>query len=214
MTEQTTPTQEQLDAQRAIQEQAVNLFNAVHSNPLQAVIAWMLAAQQISAKREFLPKSFKFQLGMIMEEVSELASRFDDTVFSPALKAELHANAERLKSKDTTDEGVYKALKNNPENAKKILDDLLDTIWVTVGAAAAGGFAVQEGWDEVARANFEKFSLCDSPNHTPHGCPECGGLAMKAVRDANGKVVKPAGWREPDHSNFLPAGLVDPLNIT
>jgi predicted HAD superfamily Cof-like phosphohydrolase len=61
-----------------------------------------------------------------------------------------------------------------------MLDADMDLIWVTLGSARAQGANAGYAYHLVSEANWAKF---------PNGV---------VTKDANGKVVKPAGWLEPD----------------
>lgn len=67
----------------------------------------------------------------------------------------------------------------------ELLDGVLDTGWVSIGAAHAMSHNPRGAFEEVARANFDK---------TPNGV---------VTRDAGGKVMKPVGWRGPDLAPFV-----------
>lgn len=62
-----------------------------------------------------------------------------------------------------------------------IADGLADLIYVSIGTALAYGIPLERVWDAVHAANMAKLG--------PDGKP---------IRDAGGKVVKPAGWTPPD----------------
>jgi predicted HAD superfamily Cof-like phosphohydrolase len=66
-----------------------------------------------------------------------------------------------------------------------LLDADVDLAWVTIGSMLSQGADVLGAMKEVARANLDKF---------PNGA---------VTKDANGKVVKPNGWRGPDLSPFV-----------
>lgn len=70
-------------------------------------------------------------------------------------------------------------------NYEKLMDGMIDTAWVSMGAAWSFGDCYG-AFTEVIRANMNKF---------PDGV---------AVRDANGKIMKPACWREADLSPYVP----------
>lgn len=67
-----------------------------------------------------------------------------------------------------------------------MLDADIDLAWVTVGAALSAGADVLGAMREVARANLDKIG--------PDGA---------VLKDANGKVQKPLGWRAPDVTPFI-----------
>lgn len=62
------------------------------------------------------------------------------------------------------------------------LDAICDSIWVLVGLARSMDLPLEWGWDAVAISNARKVD------------PELG----KVMRDGNGKIQKPMGWKPPD----------------
>lgn len=67
-----------------------------------------------------------------------------------------------------------------------MLDADIDLAWVALGGAYSLSTNTTGAVDAVIDANFAKF---------PDGV---------VTRDANGKIVKPAGWRSPDMTPFVP----------
>lgn len=67
-----------------------------------------------------------------------------------------------------------------------MLDADVDLAWVTIGSALSQGADVLGAMREVARANLDKIG--------PDG---------SVLKDENGKVKKPVGWRGPDNSPFV-----------
>ena len=64
----------------------------------------------------------------------------------------------------------------------EVLDAICDSIWVLVGLAKTMDLPVEWGWDEVTITNLKKIDA------------ELGTV----MRDENGKIMKPPGWRAPD----------------
>ena len=62
------------------------------------------------------------------------------------------------------------------------LDAVCDSIWVLVGLARSMDLPIEWGWDAVAISNARKVD------------PQLGTV----IRDENGKIQKPIGWRPPD----------------
>jgi predicted HAD superfamily Cof-like phosphohydrolase len=62
------------------------------------------------------------------------------------------------------------------------LDAICDSIWVLVGLARVMDLPIDQGWDAVTISNLRKVD------------PELGTV----IRDENGKIQKPQGWRPPD----------------
>jgi predicted HAD superfamily Cof-like phosphohydrolase len=67
----------------------------------------------------------------------------------------------------------------------ELLDANIDLAWVSLGAAFSEGADVAGACNEVARANLDKF---------------VNGVAL---RDSNGKIMKPEGWCPPDMHAFI-----------
>lgn len=63
-----------------------------------------------------------------------------------------------------------------------ILDAICDSIWVLIGLGRVINLPLEWGWDEVTITNLKKID------------PGLGTV----IRDENGKIQKPFGWRAPD----------------
>lgn len=62
------------------------------------------------------------------------------------------------------------------------LDAICDSVWVLIGLAKVMDLPMDWGWDEVTITNLKKID------------PQLGTV----IRDENGKIQKPFGWRPPD----------------
>lgn len=93
--------------------------------------------------------------------------------------AHLHALGDMFK------EGVFDEGVGRVERAA-LLDADIDLAWVTIGSALSQGADVLGAMREVARANLDKIG--------PDGT---------VLKDENGKVRKPEGWRPPDLTPFV-----------
>lgn len=139
-------------------------------------------------------------IGLQLEEMAEKL----DAVF-PQFVGELVLSEIRALS------SAFKcgALDAHVENADRaaMLDADIDLAWVTIGSALSQGADVDGACREVARANLAKLVACDEQHLGTDrpliDCPKCGGHLMYAVKDGNGKVTKPAGWRAPDLTPFV-----------
>lgn len=69
----------------------------------------------------------------------------------------------------------------------EILDAIIDILVVTIGAGNSMGADVEGAWHEVMQTNFAKID------------PETG----KVRKRADGKVLKPEGWKAPELKQFL-----------
>lgn len=67
------------------------------------------------------------------------------------------------------------------------LDALIDIMVVTVGALHSLGANSEGAWNEVMNTNFAKIDR----------------VTGKVIKRADGKVLKPEGWRPPDLGKFL-----------
>lgn len=67
------------------------------------------------------------------------------------------------------------------------LDALIDILVVTIGAIHSAGFDAQGAWNEVMNTNFAKIN------------PDTG----KVDKREDGKVLKPADWKEPELNPYL-----------
>jgi predicted HAD superfamily Cof-like phosphohydrolase len=71
----------------------------------------------------------------------------------------------------------------------EMFDALLDLVYVAMGTADGLGWDWQAGWDRVQAANMSKVRA------------ERDGANSK--RGSGFDVVKPAGWKAPDHSDLV-----------
>ena len=67
------------------------------------------------------------------------------------------------------------------------LDALVDILVVTIGAIRAAGWDGEAAWKEVMDTNFAKID------------PDTG----KVIKRADGKVLKPEGWKAPELAQFV-----------
>lgn len=149
-------------------------------NEFQATTNWFAAAPQQPAEPVLLLDQVCFYLGMQLEELTEKLELLD--IMGPSFIEELKAQATAFKRKDPQAlASVDRAIHANPE---KWVDADYDNIWVTLGAVRALGIDPRLGYAKVSRANWNK-RWPDGEFHLDH----------------NGKVVKPEGWREPDHTS-------------
>jgi predicted HAD superfamily Cof-like phosphohydrolase len=89
----------------------------------------------------------------------------------------------------------------------EIADALADLQYVLLGAAVSFGIDLEPVWDAVHGANMEKFKQCactqEGDGDAALRCSICNGQGYIAIRDAGGKVVKPAGWQPADIAKVL-----------
>lgn len=71
-------------------------------------------------------------------------------------------------------------------DAEEIVDSLIDLCVVAIGTLDAYDVDAQEAWEEVLRANMNKRVGVKASRPNPFGLPD---------------LIKPEGWRGPDHSN-------------
>ena len=67
------------------------------------------------------------------------------------------------------------------------LDACFDMMWVIIGYMKARGWDCEQAWDEGAKSNLSKID------------PTTGMV----TRRADGKIMKPEGWKPPDFAKFV-----------
>jgi len=67
------------------------------------------------------------------------------------------------------------------------IDACFDMIWVIVGYMHSRGWDCEGIWDEGAKSNISKIDA----------------KTGKLLKRADGKVLKPEGWKPPDFSKFV-----------
>lgn len=70
----------------------------------------------------------------------------------------------------------------------KLLDGLVDLVYVALGTAHVYGLPFDEAWDEVQRANMSK---------------ERAERKEQSLRGSTYDVIKPEGWMPPDVAGIL-----------
>lgn len=137
----------------------------------------------------FDPRQATMYLGLCFEELGELVA---------AVATGCITETERLQTLELADglkivAGNFKSgmqtgdLGRAALGSEEVLDGAIDLAWVALGLVFSMSPNAGGAIAEVARANLDKF---------PNGV---------AVRDANGKWVKPLNWRGPDLSPFMPS---------
>ena len=86
--------------------------------------------------------------------------------------------------REETDE-LEEAIQDNDKVEQ--LDALIDILVVTMGAVRAAGWDGEAAWKEVMDTNFAKID------------PTTG----KVIKRADGKVLKPEGWKAPELAQFI-----------
>jgi len=83
----------------------------------------------------------------------------------------------------------YGELKEAIEASDKVeqLDALVDILVVTMGAIRAAGWDGEAAWKEVMDTNFAKID----------------STTGKVRKRADGKVLKPEGWKAPELAQFI-----------
>lgn len=137
------------------------------------VLAFMRAADQTTL--QYNVRQIALYTGLQLEELGEKL----EAIGMPSRGAELKALGMRFKT------GVLDSFVETADR-KALLDADIDLAWVTLGSAASQGANVAGACGEVSRANIDKI-----------------GEDGKVLKDENGKIQKPAGWPEPDLSDFI-----------
>jgi phosphoribosyl-ATP pyrophosphohydrolase len=69
----------------------------------------------------------------------------------------------------------------------EICDACFDLMWVIVGYMKSRGWDCEEIWDEGAESNLSKIDP----------------VTLKVKKRADGKILKPEGWKPPDFAKFV-----------
>jgi predicted HAD superfamily Cof-like phosphohydrolase len=130
----------------------------------------------------FDPRAVALHTGFQLEELAEKLAAIGASDPSDALKylaARMQTRGRELKRGDY-DDAVAAA------DRHELLDGDVDLMVVSVGSMMSQGADVQGACGEVNRANLAKI--------LPDG---------SVLKDANGKIQKPAGWTAPDLHPFM-----------
>lgn len=143
----------------------------------------VLKFNHIAGKKgnEFSVRDTSLYVGLILEEVAELIESIDGNELGK-LHTALEYHSKRFKQGDF-DRYVEKI------NRVDALDACVDIAVVAVGGASALGADVDGACHEVADSNLSKYELKDGE--------------YVVLRDANGKIMKPASYRPPELKKFL-----------
>jgi predicted HAD superfamily Cof-like phosphohydrolase len=134
---------------------------------------------------QFNPQQATMYLGLQCEELAEQLEVVAQGSLDNAGSRDLYQAAEMLKRLSSAfKQGFHMGAVMRCTHTD-LLDGALDTAWVAFGTALSISLHADAAWREVARANFDKY---------PDG---------KVIRDANGKIQKPVGWRGPDLLPFV-----------
>lgn len=94
------------------------------------------------------------------------------------------------------------AVDENINTLVDMADGAIDTIYVVLGLLNTIGIPAGEVWDIVQRTNVDKAIVCmncggSGKENGAEECTECNGTGRKIKRRADGKILKPEGWKEP-----------------
>lgn len=95
---------------------------------------------------------------------------------------------EAAEFRDASYEAQYADSLDDLETAQlRMIDAVVDLVYVSIGALVAAGVDMDPFWDEVHSANMRKVD------------GSCGPIVFNAL----GKVSKPEGWYGPDNLRIL-----------
>lgn len=158
----------------------VNGYHAVES-----VLAFNRIGQSVPPGKHFNADRVGFHIGMQCEELAETLKAVAGGAVSPRER-------EAVMHVVTTLDTMGKSLKAGNHmgsvlraNREELLDGAIDVLVVTLGSMMYQTPAFVEAIGEVLKANAFKF---------PDGV---------ATRDANGKIMKPAGWQPPNLALYV-----------
>jgi hypothetical protein len=126
-------------------------------------------------------------------------------------------NVELFRDLDRLEQGAF-----SREITARVLDNIIDSIYVLAWSAVLLNLPFNPAWRAVQIANMKKFPTCEICNGKGCERPEietgrafnyqgeeitinvrCMGGRWVARNAANGKVIKPNGWQEPEIFNIL-----------
>lgn len=152
-------------------------------NLLTIVRTFMETAGQTTDK--FNAQQTTLYVGLVLEEVAELLQAVGAGCVDMNERLAMLNNSitiSRLADQFKSGRHTGDVMRSNHE---EVLDALIDTAWVAIGGALSISTNAAGAVAEVGRANHDKFP---------------GGVV---IRDANGKVKKPANWRGPNLQPFV-----------
>lgn len=148
-----------------------------NTNPIESITAWTTGVGHG-------PESVQLYTALVAEEAAELVEAARCSVAAGAVS---HSALEAIECMQTVSDELRRSFAVVNPDRTALLDAALDTAWVALCLARAlTGDRLPEAWAELHRSNVTD--------------KQRGG---RFVKDASGKVVKPATWREPDFAQFL-----------
>lgn len=152
-------------------------------NPLVAVRSFMQAGGQKT--NVFDAKQANLYTGLQCEELAEKLQVIAGGALTSDSRGELLGAIDvlnKLSERFKNTQHLGDVLRCNRAN---LLDADIDLAWVSLGAAYSTSSDADGAFAEVSKANHAKF---------PGGVP---------LRNAQGKIIKPEGWRSPDLDRFI-----------
>lgn len=128
--------------------------------------------------------TLSFRVGFMVEELAEFCEACGMDTMADALKAEIA----KLRT------GQHKAGTMGVSQLCTAMDALIDLNYVSLGTAHMMGLPFDRGWDEVQRANMAKERAT-------------GAGDARSTRGNALDVVKPEGWKAPDHEPAILAAI-------
>jgi len=151
--------------------------------PVSAVREFMRIGGQTT--NQFNPTQSTFYIGLMCEELAETLLCVAEGAVSEGGRSDLVAVIASLKKLSMDLRGGMHMGDVMRATHTELLDGMIDCAWVAFGAALSTSINAAGAWNEVARANFDKYP---------------GG---NVIRAADGKILKPVGWRGPDLLPFV-----------
>jgi predicted HAD superfamily Cof-like phosphohydrolase len=172
------------------------------------VTGFMAAAGQIDLSvRQPDAKLLRLQLSLMLEELSELSAEIPEC-FTELDTKRFTALSKKLRKPKKNDPLSTATCLTDLESNARLIDHFIDIIWVTLGGLISTGCDAPKAWNEVVRANMDKFHKC-TPDDACYKssadgeyCSTCNDTGYIAVRDKNNKVVKPDDWVAPELKQF------------
>jgi predicted HAD superfamily Cof-like phosphohydrolase len=145
------------------------------------VLAFMTAGDQSTG--HFNARQTAFYAGMQLEELAEklaAISQGNQALLTLSQSLESAGKAFKRGDHDALIEGASTKIK------AEMVDADFDLAWVSIAASGSMGVPIHDVHNEGAGSNLCKIG--------PDG---------KCIKDADGKIQKPPGWKKPDFEQFV-----------
>lgn len=137
--------------------------------------------------------------GDLFQDVGDFHRKFDLPSFPEVGPAFIDGSAFEFRYKFLEEELAELLEAYNDRDLAKVLDALVDLVYVALGTAHLFGLPFNEAWAAVQRANLQKERAASASD-------------PRSKRGHQLDVVKPAGWQPPDIGAVIRAAVAKRAN--